>query len=169
MWKDHDVGKDWRQEKGTTEDEMAGWRHRPDGLEFEWTPGVGDGQGGLVSAIHGVAKNLTRLSDWTELNLFSWATDSLNPGFVSFTFVWSWNVLNGRCLTLFCCRNSSSKEANPLSPYPSAQCQALGWTHWSDCTLASGIYKQVHSLSHSNILKCIYINTICQIIYIHIL
>ena len=41
--------KDWRQkEKGTTEDEMVGWHHRLDGHEFEWTPGVGDRQGGLV-------------------------------------------------------------------------------------------------------------------------
>ena len=31
-----------------TEDRMAGWRHRLDGREFELTPGVGDGQGGLV-------------------------------------------------------------------------------------------------------------------------
>ena len=46
--KDSDAGKDWGQEeKGTTE-EMAGWHHRLDGREFEWTPGVGDGQGGLV-------------------------------------------------------------------------------------------------------------------------
>ena len=41
---------DWGQkEKGVTEDEMAGWHHRLDGQEFEWTPGFGDGQGGLVS------------------------------------------------------------------------------------------------------------------------
>ena len=47
--KDPDAGRDWGQEeKGTTEDEMAGWYHRLDGLEFEWTPGVGDGQGGLA-------------------------------------------------------------------------------------------------------------------------
>ena len=47
--KDSDAGKDWGQEeKGTTEDEMAGWHHRLDGCEFEWTPGVGDGQGGLA-------------------------------------------------------------------------------------------------------------------------
>ena len=46
--KDPDAGKDWKQEeKGTTEDEMAGWHHRLDGHEFEWTPGVGDRQGGL--------------------------------------------------------------------------------------------------------------------------
>ena len=32
IWKDPDVGKDWRQEeKGTTEDEMVGWHHRLDG------------------------------------------------------------------------------------------------------------------------------------------
>ena len=47
--KDSDAGRDWRQEeKGTIEDEMAGWHHRLDGHEFEWTPGVGDGQGGLA-------------------------------------------------------------------------------------------------------------------------
>ena len=37
-----------KEEKGTTEDEMAGRQHRLNGHEFEWTPGVGDGQGGLV-------------------------------------------------------------------------------------------------------------------------
>ena len=43
------LGRDWGQEeKGMTEDEMAGWHHRLDGHEFEWTPGVGDEQGGLV-------------------------------------------------------------------------------------------------------------------------
>ena len=44
-----DAGRDWGQEeKGTTEDEMAGWHHQPDGRESERTPGVGDGQGGLA-------------------------------------------------------------------------------------------------------------------------
>ena len=44
-----DAGRDWGQEeKGTTQDEMAGWHHRLDAHEFESTPGVGDGQGGLV-------------------------------------------------------------------------------------------------------------------------
>ena len=66
--KDLDAGRDWGQEeKGTTEDEMAGSHHQLDGHEFEWTPGVGDGQGGLCAAIHGVANNQTQLSDWTEL------------------------------------------------------------------------------------------------------
>ena len=47
--KDSDAGRDWGQEeKGTTEDEMAGWHHWLDGHGSEWTPGVGDGQGGLA-------------------------------------------------------------------------------------------------------------------------
>ena len=46
MWKDPDPGSDWGQEeKGTTEDEMAGWHHQLDGHEFGWTPEFGDGQG----------------------------------------------------------------------------------------------------------------------------
>ena len=46
--KDSDAGRDWGQEeKGTTEDEMAGWHHWLDGRESEWTPRVGDGQGDL--------------------------------------------------------------------------------------------------------------------------
>ena len=37
-----DAGRDWGQEKGTTEDEMVGWHHRLDEHEFEQAPGVGD-------------------------------------------------------------------------------------------------------------------------------
>ena len=40
-----------------TEDEMVGWHHRLNGHGFGWTPGVGDGQGGLGCC--GVAKSLT--------------------------------------------------------------------------------------------------------------
>ena len=47
--KDSDAGRDWgREEKGTTEDKMAGWHHWLHGRESQWTLGVGDGQGGLV-------------------------------------------------------------------------------------------------------------------------
>ena len=47
--KDSDAGRDWGQEeKGTTEAETAGWHHWLDGRESRWTPGVGDGQGGLA-------------------------------------------------------------------------------------------------------------------------
>ena len=48
-WKRLWCWEDWGQEeKGTTKDEMAGRHHRLDGHKFGWTPGVGDGQGGLV-------------------------------------------------------------------------------------------------------------------------
>ena len=47
--KDPVAGRDWGQEEmGTTEDEMAGWHYGLNGHEFEWTPGVGDGQGVLA-------------------------------------------------------------------------------------------------------------------------
>jgi len=67
--KDPDAGRDWGQEeKGKTEDEMAGWHYRLDGHKFEWTPGVGDGQGGLVccdSWGHRQSDTTERLN-WTE-------------------------------------------------------------------------------------------------------
>ena len=46
-----------------TEDEMVGWHHQLNGHGFGCIPGVGDGQGGLVAMVHGVAKSGTRLSD----------------------------------------------------------------------------------------------------------
>ena len=68
--KDSDAGRDWGQEeKGMTEDEMAGWHHWPDGCEFEWTPGVGDGQGGLACCDSWGRKesDTTEWLNWTEL------------------------------------------------------------------------------------------------------
>ena len=46
--KDLDARKNWRKEKGTTEDEMVGWYHRLNGHDFEQTPGDSEGQGSLV-------------------------------------------------------------------------------------------------------------------------
>ena len=66
--KDPDTGKNWRQEeKGTTEDEMAGWHHQLGGLEFAQVPGVGDGQGSLecCSPCGRKELNMTELLKWT--------------------------------------------------------------------------------------------------------
>ena len=67
--KDSDAGRDWGQEeKGMTQDEMAGWHHGLDGRESEWTLGVGDGQGGLAccnSWGHKESDTTERLN-WTE-------------------------------------------------------------------------------------------------------
>ena len=73
MWswligKDSDAGRDWGQEKGMTEDEMAEWHHWLDGRESEWTLGDGDGQGGLVCCDSWGLKesDATERLNWTE-------------------------------------------------------------------------------------------------------
>ena len=62
-----------QEEKGTTEDEMAGWHHWLDGRESGWTPGVGDGQGGLACCNSGGHKesDMTERLNWTEKNKYS--------------------------------------------------------------------------------------------------
>ena len=69
--KDPDAGQDWRrEEKRTTEDEMVGWHHRLNGHEFEQTPGVGDGQGGLACFSPWGRKELdmTERLNWTDVS-----------------------------------------------------------------------------------------------------
>ena len=60
-----------QEEKGTTEDEMAGWHHWLDGRESEWTPGVGDGQGGLACCDSWGRKesDMTEWLIWSDLIL----------------------------------------------------------------------------------------------------
>ena len=68
--KDPNARKDWGQdEKGTTEDEMAGWHHQLDGHGFGWTPGVADGQGGLACCDSWGHKesDMTKWLSWSEL------------------------------------------------------------------------------------------------------
>ena len=72
IWKDPDAGKDRRQEeKGTTDDEMVGWHHQLNGHGFGWTPGVGDGQGGLACCSPWGHKELD-MTEW-----LNWLTDDL--------------------------------------------------------------------------------------------
>ena len=56
------------EEKGMTDDEMAGWHHQLDGHELEWTLGVGDGQGGLACCNSWGRKesDTTEWLNWTE-------------------------------------------------------------------------------------------------------
>ena len=72
--KDSDAGRDWGQEeKGMTEDEMAGWHHWLNGCESEWTPGLGDGQGGLACCYSWGCKEseMTEQLNWTEYTCFN--------------------------------------------------------------------------------------------------
>ena len=54
--------------RGTTEDEMVGWHHRLHGREFGWTPGAGDGQGGLACCDSWGLKesDTTEQLNWTD-------------------------------------------------------------------------------------------------------
>ena len=70
--KDPDAGKDWRkEEKGMTEDRIVWWHHQLNGREFEWTAGVGDGQGGLACCDSWGRKEL----DTTEQLNWYWSED----------------------------------------------------------------------------------------------
>ena len=78
-----DAGRDWGQEeKGTTGDERAGWHHWLDGCEAEWTPGVGDGQGGLACCDSWGRKesDTTEWLNWIELRVKTvrWVCCGLN-------------------------------------------------------------------------------------------
>ena len=71
IWIDPNAGKDWGQEeKGIMEDEMVGWHHRVNGHGFGWTPGVGDGQGGLVCCVSWGHKE-SHMTEW--LNWLNYA------------------------------------------------------------------------------------------------
>ena len=114
VWKHPDAGKDWGQEeKGTTEDEMAGWHHRLNGHGFEWTPGVGDGQGGLAccSSWDRKESDMNERLNWTEyINvwfylLLLWV----------FIFLWGCDVHgNIYILILFSCEFVFSAQSKTL-------------------------------------------------------
>ena len=81
IWKDPDAGKDWRQEKGMTEGEVVGWHHRLNRHGFGWTPGVGDGQGGLAccDSWGGKESDTTERLNWTELNWWPFSLQKWDP------------------------------------------------------------------------------------------
>ena len=104
--KDPDAGRNWGQEeKGTTEDEMAGWQHRLDGHEFGQTPGVGDGQGGLACCNSWGHQEL----DTTEwLNWTDWTDSSFCPLILWFLLSFFLQRIWGRRNTVKFFRNINS-------------------------------------------------------------
>ena len=96
--KDPDAERDWGQEeKGMTEDEMAGWHHLLDGHEFEWTPGVGDGQGGLACCDSWGRKELdmTERLNWTDVSYSAYNIKTNNYQGKAMVFpvvIWMWEL-----------------------------------------------------------------------------
>ena len=103
--KSPNAGKDWGQEeKGTTEDEMFGWYHRLDGHGFGWTPGVGDGQGGLAccgSWDRRVGHDWATKLNWCVINILYFHLHLCIPVFYRSSF-----LINQLCMlsrvSLFC-------------------------------------------------------------------
>ena len=111
--KDPHAGRDWGQEeKGTTEDEMAGWHHWLDGRESQWTPGVGDGQGGLAC-----------YDSWGRRVRYDWAT-GLNwtavikhSGIIIFGFCGRYGLLGGGASqVVIVIKNKPTTNAEGLRP-----------------------------------------------------
>ena len=99
--KDCDAGKDWGQEeKRMIEDQMVGWHHRLEGHEFEWTPGVGDGQGGLACCSSWGHKE-SDMTEWLNNNYYIFLSES----------EWSPGVGDGQG-GLACCDSWGCKESD---------------------------------------------------------
>ena len=111
-----DAGKDWRQEeKGTTEEEMVGWHHWLNGLEFEQASGVGDGQGSLVCCSPWGRKE----SDTTEwLNWTWWNGDRWK--------LWAWRSAQLPIPSCYLPRRLWFRENKVILT------ELLGWNHFKE-------------------------------------
>ena len=138
--KDSDAGGVWGQDKGMTEDEMAGWHHWLDGHESELRELVMDREA-WRAGVHGVAKSRTQLSDWTELNwtelyffyMFpyrqelgkrSWASLRDNSPLSTWdTSALSIEILSGCSTTRVCMKITKTRPQSQVTP----QLQPRGW------------------------------------------
>ena len=142
--KDPDAGRDWGQEeKGTTEDEMAGWHHRLNGHEFEWTLGVCDGQGGLVCCDSWGRKesDMAERLNWTELRHLYRAVLPVLFTFsrLSAFFLHTWpylGTLPDTHVQLFSKMDSSPEAYGIIISIPYYGVTPPFWPQWAFCTSA---------------------------------
>ena len=108
--KDSDAGRDWGQEeKGMTEDEMAGWHHWLDGHESEWTLGIGDGPGGLACC-----------NSWCRRVGHGWVTEL--------------NWTEGRYLDIYAFHLAFSRPENRRDKPEQQVLDPEGWSGWRQST-----------------------------------
>ena len=121
------------KKKGMTEDEVAGWHHRLNGHESEWTPGVGDGQGGLACCDSWDRKesDTTERPNWTEL---TWSFSSPAPDCLG--VFWGF---------LFCCQSLRSWCSWGLLLWLPLLLQILSS---SDVTIPKTVYQQLVAEAH---------------------
>ena len=137
-----------QEEKGTTEDEMAGWHHWLDGCESEWTSGVGDGQGGLAcyNSWGHKESDMTERLIWSDLIWWLYWAHLDNLGYSPY-FKWIY-ILHCTC--------------NPNSPLSCnlRYSQVLERRMWA---ILEGHYSPWHKLYISNL--CLYSLSVTSLEY----
>ena len=130
---------DWGwEEKGMTEDEMVGWHHWLNGHEFGWTPGVGDGQGGLACCGSWGRKesDTTERLNWTEL---SW-TELIASEQCCDGFRWRTEELSHTCTCILSPPDSPPSQTAPL--------------HWAEFLSLCSRSLLVIQFKYSSVCKC---------------
>ena len=146
--KESDAGRDWGQEeKGTTEDEMAGWHHRLDGHEFGWTLGAGDGQGGLVCCDSWGCKesDTTERLNWTEIIESRIRRLNIVKMLILSKFICRFFLLVGMQTSTATMENSVEiplKTGNRTALWSSNP--TAGHTHWGNQNGKRHVYPNVH-------------------------
>ena len=125
-----------RRRRGWSEDEMVGWHQWLDGYEFKQAPGVWwwTGKAGVLQSV-GVTKSQTRLSDWTELNIWltlNWKRTrlkylKLSYKFTTFFYLWSKRRHKGK-FHLCQCENESEVAQLCLTLWDPIDCSLLGFS-----------------------------------------
>ena len=141
IWKDPDVWKDWRwEEKGTIEDEMVWWHHWLNEHEFGWTPGVGDGQGGLVCCSPWGCKE----SDTTER--LNWLTDTIYEYMYIISFILT-TVLQDKNINCPHFADEQTETEIRNEAITSANCQMEIWNKLGLAPTFTHLISRAHCLS----------------------